>query len=151
MEWDIIITDSKNEGFINLIKLLNNDLDERYGELQKKYDKHNKVDYIKDVVLILKNSNPVACGAFKEFDKNAVEIKRVFVKKEFRRQGLSKMIMNKLEELAKQAEYDYAILETGQKQYEAINLYKNFGYKKMPNYGPYVGNSNSICMKKRLF
>lgn len=118
MEWDAIVTDSKNEGFINLIKLLDNDLDERYGELQKKYDKHNKVDNIKDVVLILKNDNPLACGAFKEFDKNAVEIKRVFVKKEFRQQGLSKMIMNKLEELAKPAGYDYAVLETGHKQSE---------------------------------
>ena len=58
--------------------------------------------------------------------------------------------MNKLEELAKQAGYDYAVLETGQKQYEAISLYKKFGYKKMLNYGPYVGNPNSICMKKRL-
>lgn len=150
MELDIIITDSKDERFINLIKLLDNDLDERYGELQKKYGKHNKIDYIKDVVLILKNDSPVACGAFKEFDDNAAEIKRVFVKKEFRRQGLSKMIMNKLEDLAKQAGYNYAVLETGQKQYEAISLYENIGYEITPNYGPYVGNSNSVCMKKRL-
>ena len=151
MEWDIIITDSKDERFIDLIKLLDNDLDERYGELQKKYDKHNKVDCIKDVVLILKNDNPIACGAFKEFADNAVEIKRVFVKKEFRRQGLSKMIMDKLEELTKQVGYNYAVLETGQKQYEAIRLYESIGYERMPNYGPYVGNSNSVCMKKRLF
>jgi hypothetical protein len=39
MELDVIITDSKDERFTNLTKLLDKDLNERYGELQKKYDK----------------------------------------------------------------------------------------------------------------
>ena len=50
--------------------------------MQKKYKQHNKIDFIKDVVVIYKNGEPVACGAFKQFENNSVEIKRVFVKKE---------------------------------------------------------------------
>lgn len=150
MSIEIVMTDSQNVDFIKLIGLLDEDLDGRYGELQKKYKQHNRIDFIKDVVVICKNGEPVACGAFKEFDNNSVEMKRVFVKKEFRRQGLSRLVMGKLEETAKGKGYECAVLETGQKQYEAINLYKTLGYEVIPNYGPYIGNLNSICMKKRL-
>lgn len=146
----IVFTDSQNVDFIKLISLLDEDLDLRYGVLQKIYKPYNKVDLIENVVVIYKSGEPVACGAFKEYDCQTVEIKRVFVKKENRRQGLSKLIMDKLEEAAKHGGYRYSVLETGQKQHEAINLYKSRGYEVIPNYEPYTGNSNSICMKKVL-
>ena len=150
MDIEILQTDSQNTDFIKLIKLLDNDLEERYGELQKQYEKHNKVDYINHVIIIYKNKIPVACGAFKEYDINAVELKRIFVLKEYRRQGLSKLVIRKLEELAVNSGHKYALLETGIKQTEAINLYKNSGYGVIENYEPYVGNANSVCMKKAL-
>lgn len=31
-----------------------------------------------------------------------------------------------------------------------IYLYKNSGYEINENYEPYVGNENSLCMKKEL-
>ena len=92
----------------------------------------------------------MACGAFKEYDSNSVELKRIFVVHEQRRQGLGKLIVNKLEAIAKSKGYKHAILETGIKQYEAIELYKKYGYYIIPNYGPYIGNFLSICMKKGL-
>ena len=150
MNIKIIHTDSRNKDFIKLIKLLDDDLNGQYGELQKQYDKHNKVDYINDVVIIYDDEVPVACGGFKEHDSESVEMKRVFVKKENRRQGLSKKVINELEKLVQAKGYKYAVLETGKKQIEAINLYKSSGYEMIENYGPYVGNGNSICMKKDL-
>lgn len=150
MDIELLKTNSKSPDFIELIQLLDKDLDERYGELQKQYDKHNKVDYINDVIVIYKNKVPAACGAFKEYNKNSAEIKRIFVKKENRQQGLAKLIVSKLEELVKDKGYKYALLETGIKQHEAISLYKNMGYEVVANYEPYVGNTNSVCMKKTL-
>ncbi|MDT8718443.1 GNAT family N-acetyltransferase [Clostridium sp. 19966] len=150
MSLKILSTDSTNIDFIKLIKLLDDDLNERYGELQKQYDKHNKVDYIKDVVIIYKDEVPVACGAFKEHKIEAIELKRIFVKKENRRQGLSKLIISELEKLGRNKGYKYALLETGIKQYEAINLYRNTGYEIIENYQPYKGNANSVCMEKNL-
>jgi putative acetyltransferase len=147
---EMLETNSKNKDFIALIKLLDEDLNKRYGELQKQYDKHNKIDYINNVIVIYKEQVPVACGAFKKYDEKSAEIKRIFVRKENRRQGLAKQIINKLEQLVSAENYKYAILETGIKQEEAINLYKNMGYGIIQNYGPYVGNINSICMKKVL-
>lgn len=150
MSLKILNVDSTNIDFTNLIELLDEDLNERYGELQKQYNKHNKVDYINDVVIIYKDEVPVACGAFKEYDIDSIELKRIFVKKENRRQGLSKLIISELERLGRDKGYKYALLETGIKQHEAINLYKNTEYKIIENYEPYLGNTNSVCMKKQM-
>lgn len=150
MDLNVLRTDSRNPDFLKLIKLLDADLVERNGELQKQFDKHNQVNSIQDVVVIYQENVPVACGAYKEYDIHSVEIKRMYVRKEHRRRGLAKLIISKLEELAKDKGYRYALLETGVKQHEAISLYKNIGYTVIDNYEPYVGNENSVCMKKAL-
>jgi len=146
----VVTTDTKNEDFLELTALLDTDLEERYGDIQKSYSAYNKVDYIKDAVIIYSGHFPVACGAFKEYDSSTVELKRIFVRKEYRQRGLAKLIVSTLEELASNRNYKSCILETGVKQTEAISLYRKLGYEVMDNYYPYIGNENSICMKKEL-
>lgn len=150
MNIEFLTTDKDNTDFIKLIKLLDEDLHGRYGELQNQYDKHNTVDFINDVVVIYKDKVPAACGAFKEYDSCSVEMKRIFVMKEHRQQGLAKVLMNQLEKIAASKDYKYAVLETGVKQQEAISLYKKLGYEVIENYGVYAGDDNSVCMKKVL-
>ncbi len=149
-QFRVVISDSKNEDFLNLIALLDIDLGERNGDLQNFYSAHNKVDYIKDVVIIYSDDLAVACGAFKEYDSSTVELKRIFVKKEYRQKGLAKLIVSTLEELASSRKYKSCILETGLKQKEAISLYRKLGYEVIDNYSPYIGMENSVCMKKEL-
>ncbi|TCO67711.1 GNAT family N-acetyltransferase [Marinisporobacter balticus] len=147
---NVIKTDSKSIDFIKLINLLDRDLHSRYEEIQANYNEHNKVDSISSVIIIYDGDIPIACGAYKEHDATSVELKRIYVIKEYRRQGVAKLVVNKLENSAREEGYMYAILETGIKQYEAINLYKSIGYNVIDNYPPYIGNNNSICMKKNL-
>jgi ribosomal protein S18 acetylase RimI-like enzyme len=150
MHLHIVRTDSRNCDFIRLIELLDKELDERYGELQKQYNNYNKVDHIDETVIIYKDGIAVACGAYKVHDKEAVELKRIIVMKEHRNHGLAKLLVNELEKSAKNKGYRYALLETGIKQHEAIKLYKGCGYMETDNFEPYVGNTNSLCMKKTL-
>lgn len=146
----LVKTNGRNDDFLSLVKLLDQDLHERYGDLQKEYTPHNQLDDIHDVVLIYKDGVAAACGAFKEFDSSTIELKRIFVEKAFRGQGLSKEIVRHLEQTGAEKGYAAAVLETGTKQHEAINLYKRAGYSAIPNYGPYIGKSASLCMKKSL-
>lgn len=150
MNLHIVRTDSRNCDFIQLIELLDKDLDERYGELQKQYDNYNKVDSITETVIIYKDGIAVACGAYKAHNTDTIELKRIFVIKEQRNQGLAKLLVNELEKSAKNKGYRYVLLETGIKQHEAIKLYKGCGYIETDNFEPYVGNTNSLCMKKIL-
>lgn len=144
----IIRTGSSNEDFTGLIQLLNDDLYRRYGSVQAFYDQFNQVDQIRNVVILYVGGRPVACGAFKMYDKDCVEIKRMFVLAEFRGKGYASEVLSELERWARELGYSSFILETGRFQPEAIRLYQKFGYKNIPNYGQYVGMKESVCLKK---
>jgi GNAT superfamily N-acetyltransferase len=60
------------------------------------------------------------------------------------------VVLIELENWARELGFAACILETGQKQPEAIRLYQKSGYTKIPNYGQYEGVENSVCMRKAL-
>jgi putative acetyltransferase len=103
---------------------------------------------ISTVLIIYQGQQPVACGCFKEIDANTVEIKRMFVEKEWRGKGLSKLISNELEQWAMEKGFENAILETSIHFTTARQLYESSGYTIIPNYPPYQGLTESVCMKK---
>jgi len=74
----------------------------------------------------------------------------MFVKKENRGKGIAKMILFELETWAKGFGYNKSVLETGNKQFDAIKLYNYLGYNKIVNFGQYIDKSNSVCMIKYL-
>lgn len=136
--------------FTGLTAELDAELNARYGRKQAAYNGHNRIDPSDTAYIAYIDGQPVGCGCFKALDETTLEIKRMFVKKAFRRQGLSKAILNALEILGVAQGYTEAMLETGKGQPEAINLYRNCGYHITANYGPYIHMENSICMKKIL-
>jgi GNAT superfamily N-acetyltransferase len=146
----IIRTNSENVDFQELVKLLDQDLAIRDGADHSFYAQFNKIDAIKNVVVAFQNEFPVGCGAFKKFEDETVEIKRMFVRPEYRGKGIAKIILTELENWAAELGFKLAVLETGKKQPEAIRLYEKSGYVVIQNYGQYEGIENSVCMKKSL-
>jgi GNAT superfamily N-acetyltransferase len=143
-------TTNENGEFRQLIAELDEDLNCRYGELQKQYNLFNKVDKIDTVVIARIENEAVGCGCFKPFDNETVEIKRVFVQKSFRGNGIADAILKELETWASELGFAAAVLETGKGQPEAIRFYIRQGYTIIPKLGQYIGNDNSVCMKKKL-
>ena len=141
---------SNNKDFIELVKNLDAELAIRDGDDHSFYHQFNKIDSLKHVILASLNDIPVACGAFKQFDLKPVEIKRMFTMPKKRGFGISKKVLYELEQWAKELSYKKCILETGKKQLEAINLYKNYGYNLTVNYGQYADVRNSLCFEKKL-
>jgi putative acetyltransferase len=90
------------------------------------------------------------CGCYKEHDDETIEIKRMYVDKNYRGKGISKMLLYELEKWAIENEFEYAILETSIHFEIAQSLYKNVGYYIIDNYDQYEGLEESACMKKKL-
>lgn len=145
-----IRTDAQNQDFVALIKLLDEDLAARYGEKQAFFGQFNKLDQINHVVVAYIHEKAMGCAAIKKYDDENTEIKRMFVRSESRGKGVAQQIMAELEQWAKELGFQNCILETGDKQPEAINLYLKCGYVITENYGQYIGVEESICMKKTL-
>jgi putative acetyltransferase len=94
----------------------------------------------------------VACGAVKIMDNDGRygEIKRVYIVEAFRGKGLSKQIMQRLEQHLRKQGVGVARLETGIHQPEALGLYERLGYAYRTPFGSYQPDPLSVFMEKQL-
>lgn len=141
-------TNSKNQAFVKLVKLLDEDLAIRDGEDHVFYAQFNKIDKLKHVVIAYENDIAIGCGAIKKYDDSTAEIKRMFILPHFRGNGYASEILMELEKWASDLSFNKCILETGIKQVEAIALYNKNGYSLISNFGPYQGVNESKCFEK---
>ena len=143
-------TTSNNEDFGNLVVQLDAYLRVLDGEDHAFYAQFNKTNLLKNAVICYENDTAVGIGAYKEFEPNVAEIKRMYTLPESRGKGIAKAILNELETWAKEENYTTSILETGFLQLDAIGLYQKLGYEITENFGQYSGVANSVCMKKLI-
>lgn len=145
----LLRTNSENQDFIQLVKMLDEYLAYVDGDDHAFYDQFNKIDALQHCIVIFEDENPVGCGAIKPYDKTSAELKRMFVIPEFRGKGYASKIVSELERWAKEMGFKKVILETGINQLDAIRLYEKT-YERMENYGQYNGVQNSLCFIKEL-
>jgi len=78
------------------------------------------------------------------------EIKNLFVDPRQRGKGVSRVIMNALEQHLSSSNIMLCRLETGPSQPESIGLYESLGYCHRPPYGDYKADPLSVFMEKAL-
>jgi GNAT superfamily N-acetyltransferase len=93
---------------------------------------------------------PVAMGGVRRHESDAVEIKRMYVAPEVRGQGLSRVMLDALEDLARELGARRVVLETGEKQPEAMRLYETSGYERITGFGHYQCQPLSVSYGKSL-
>jgi GNAT superfamily N-acetyltransferase len=64
--------------------------------------------------------------------------------------GLSRLVLEALEDEARGLGYSLVRLETGSLQAAAIGLYASAGVGPIPRYGPFANDPRSVCFEKRL-
>lgn len=143
-------TTASDDDFQTLVRRLDNELWNELKEDQATYDQYNKVADINTAVVVYAGGVPAACGCFKPFGEDAVEIKRMYVQKAFRGKGLSKMVLQELETWAEENGARAAVLETSIRFKAARSLYEKSGYGIIPNYPPYTNLAESVCMRKEF-
>jgi GNAT superfamily N-acetyltransferase len=143
-------TDSSDTDFVALVVDLDKYLAEVDGDEHDYYAQFNGIEKLRNVVVVYEGDEPVGCGAFKPYSESTVEIKRMFVRPEYRGKKIGAAVLTELESWANELGYRDCILETGHKQKAAVRLYQNSGYQVIPNYDQYAGIENSVCMKKSV-
>jgi GNAT superfamily N-acetyltransferase len=101
-------------------------------------------------VLAREDGEAVGCGAVRGYDEETTEIKRMFVRPEYRGQGIAREILRWLEAEAVAQGYRWCLIETGRALSEAVALYLRSGYREIEKFGPYVDCELSVCFAKRL-
>ncbi len=90
------------------------------------------------LLLALVDGEPAGCGALRPLPDvdypNACEMKRLFVRRAFRRFGLGRLLAERLMDLATQAGYSAMLLDTLDDMEAARGLYTTLGFEEIPPY-----------------
>jgi putative acetyltransferase len=92
----------------------------------------------------------VGCGALRELEPGAGEVKRMYVVPPRRRSGVAGAVLAALEAEAARRGWTRLRLETGTAQPDAIAFYERHGYRRIANYGHYATSSLSVCYELAL-
>lgn len=100
--------------------------------------------------VIRQDGVPAGCGGVQRFGTDYGEVKRMYVRSQFRGLGLAKLMLHRLAEHALQHGVLVLRLETGIYQTEAIGLYERWGFQRIPPFGDYREDPLSRFYEKRI-
>ena len=86
------------------------------------------------LLIAMQNNQVAGCVALRKFEDNICEMKRLYVKPEFRGMKIGKLLAERILEEAKSIGYKKMYLDTVPSMKEAIQLYKNLGFNEINPY-----------------
>jgi GNAT superfamily N-acetyltransferase len=91
----------------------------------------------------------LGCGGWRAHGPDA-ELKRMFTVPAARGRGVARRVLEAIEESARLRDRRRVILETGDKQPEAIAMYVNCGYQRIEDFGYYKGEEGVLSYARTL-
>jgi len=101
------------------------------------------------LLLAYKENITVGCAGIRELDIDTAELKRMFVRTEYRRYKIGQKLLELSLDIAKVLNYSKIRLDTLPDMASAQNLYRAFGFYEIPSYrfNPIKG---TVYMEKNL-
>ena len=118
---------SNQNNSIEILKSQN--YDEEIKNLEKKYGRPHGRLYI-----VFCDEKPAGCIALKKLDNERCEMKRLYIKPEFRGNNLGNKLIEKIIDEGKEIGYKYMLLDTLPFLKNAIHRYKQYGFYEIPRY-----------------
>jgi GNAT superfamily N-acetyltransferase len=97
-----------------------------------------------------KDEVPAGCGGIQLFGTEYGEVKRMYIRPQYRGLGLGKLMLDHLAAYARDQQISILRLETGIYQKEAIHLYERYGFTRRGPFGEYKDDPMSVYFEKRL-
>jgi len=100
--------------------------------------------------VLRENGAPAGCAGIQLFASDYGELKRMYVRPQFRGFGFGKLLLDHLADYARAHGVGLLRLETGIHQAAAISLYERMGFQRIPPFGEYVEDPLSLFYEKRI-
>lgn len=128
------------------------------AQLEPLYPRESQHGYsveklIKEAVaffVIRDDGTAAGCGGIQLFGTDYGELKRMYVRPQFRGLGFGKLMLDHLAVYAQQRGVGLLRLETGIHQHAAIALYESVGFQSVPPFGQYRDDPLSRFYEKRI-
>ena len=136
---------------LKLVRKLDCFFEEQWGkDIANGYQSFHQLSKMAYALVCYDGKLAIGCGCYKIIDQKTIEIKRMFVEKQYRRQKVASSLLKALERHAFFHGYKIAQLETGCDMQDNILFYEKCGYHFVDNFGDFVGDSICVCMEKSL-
>jgi GNAT superfamily N-acetyltransferase len=106
------------------------------------------------IIYILEVDGKVAgMGALRKLEEGIAEVKRMFIRPEYRGRGYGRKMLDRLTEVARDFDYSILRLDTAEYMFTARHIYESAGFKAR---GPYpgveftLGSPIMVFMEKKL-
>ena len=96
------------------------------------------------------HGTPAGCGGIQLFGTGYGELKRMYVRPQFRGLGYGRLLLNHLADHARANGIGLLRLETGIHQAPAIRLYEGMGFQQIGPFGEYKDDPLSRFYEKRI-
>jgi GNAT superfamily N-acetyltransferase len=96
------------------------------------------------------NGTPAGCGGIQLFGTGYGELKRMYVRPQFRGLGYGRLLLEHLADYARVNGIGLLRLETGIHQAPAIRLYEGMGFQQIGPFGEYKDDPLSRFYEKRI-
>jgi GNAT superfamily N-acetyltransferase len=96
------------------------------------------------------DGRPAGCGGWRSCGDGVAEVKRMYVEPAFRRRGIAALVLTELERTAAAAGHQRLLLNSGDRQPEALALYDRAGYTPVTGYGVYADEPGAVFLGKEL-
>lgn len=126
------------------------ELEERYGTPDSEPGIAPSASDITAFFVAYVDDLPAACGGLRQLDDTHAEIKRMFADPSHRGRGAATAIVRELERYGRERGWSRLVLETGDRQPDAMRFYEREGFTRIENFGYYAGNAASVCYSKSL-
>lgn len=140
-----------SEDAITLITELEADLDPLYPKTSRHGYSVEKL--LREGVfffVIRDNGVLIGCGGVQFFGNDYGEIKRMYVRPQFRGRGFARLMLDHLSEYTCSNGINVLRLETGIHQHDAIALYERAGFRSISPFGDYKPDPLSRFYEKQI-
>jgi len=103
-----------------------------------------------DFLVAFLDGEPVGCAGWRGHGTEEAELKRMYTAPAGRRRGVARAVLRAIEDSAQEAGRKRVILETGDKQPEAIAFYIANGYERIPDFGYYQNEPGVLSFGRTL-
>lgn len=127
-----------DEEILRLFSLHDDFMIDFLGEDRVYYTRYGEHEKLEAVWAAIMNGQMVGCAAYRMKETSVGEVKRVFVKEEFRGQGISKALMDAIEAHAREQGCEKLFLDTRMTLEPAVSMYRKRGFKEIFRAGLYI-------------
>lgn len=139
---DVKISNMTISDFETILPILSSDFDDFWSSDTLRNELNNSNSHY---IVAKQNENIVGfAGIWKSVDD--IHITNIVVKKDFRKNGIGSLLLQKLILLTKSLEYKQLTLEVNSSNIPAIQLYSKFGFKNLGIRKKYYNNTDDAII-----